>query len=130
MEIEMKESKDFEPIQIPDNVYEAEVVDIRELELEFGATVAIGFKITEGEYADKVVSGLASKNITPKTKLGLWLISLGFEIEPGKKFEMNDLMGRKARILTKAKPRVYKEKTISASQVTEVLPIVPEEKVD
>lgn len=130
MEIEMKESKEFEPVQVPDNVYVAEVADIKELELEYGATVAIGFKISEGDHKDKVISGLASKKITERTKLGTWIQALGFTIEVGKKFQMTDLMGRKCRILAKAKPMTYNEKPIHQSRVTEVLPIDEVEKIN
>ncbi|GAH34223.1 unnamed protein product [marine sediment metagenome] len=129
MEIEMKESKEFEPVLVKDNVYLSEIVDLQELQLEFGPTISIGFKILEGEFKDKVISGLASANINAKTKLGIWISSMGFKIVPGQKFEMNTLMGRKARILTKAKPRMYNNQTINASQVQEVLPAVEEEKI-
>lgn len=129
MEIKMEEAKEFEPVLVKDNVYLAEIVDVKELDLEFGKTIAMGFSICEGEFKGKIVNGLASANINSKTKLGIWLISLGFEIKPGEKFEMNNLMGRKARILTKAKPRIWQGKTVMASQVTEVLPAVEEVQI-
>ena len=65
MEIEMQESRKFEPIEVPDGVYEAEIVDLKDIEIEDKKTkerrkvVDIGFKISEGNYVGKIVRGFA-----------------------------------------------------------------------
>jgi len=126
MEIEMKEAKKFESVHVSDDVYVAEVSHVTEKDLEYGASLIIGFKIMHaGEHNEKVVEGICTKSLNENTKLFQWIKTLGISVpQVGTTFEIERMIGTSCRIVTGTKERTDKEgKPFKQSFVSRVLPL-------
>lgn len=113
-ELTGEESKEFEAIVVPDDIYEAEIAGVKDVDLQsfgFGMNWGFDFKITKAlsekgkEAEGKTITGLASAKLTPKTKLWTWATKLGFKPEVGMKLKRDDFVGKKCRILTQTKKK-------------------------
>jgi len=111
LKIPVEDSKKFEPVVIPDDVYEdSEIVDIRRITLPDGKDIiSIDFKITSDKYPEakgKIISGLTSNLIRPKSKLYKWIKRItGVEPKIGEVYDLKSLIGKKAKILTQRKEK-------------------------
>jgi len=124
MELEMKESKKFEPVSVPNNVYLAQVIEIEELDLEHGATLSFNFEIIqEGAFKETKLNGLCSAKLTSKTKLYTWAKALGINLNIGEKLNTNIFKGKFCKIVTLQETKNDKiSGTFTQSKVTSVLP--------
>jgi len=100
MKIPIENEETFEPVVVPNNVYNVKVKAIKEKELKYGETLIFDFEITEGKEKGKIVSGFANKKLNPGTKLWDWTSAMGLTLEAGKQLETDDLIGCYCRILT------------------------------
>lgn len=100
MEIESTQTTEFEKIVVPEDMYEAILVEVRDIpDGQYGARIAAVFSIDTKEGA-KEVSRVCSKKITPNTALGKIVLAMGAEITEGK-MSMDELYGKPCRILIK-----------------------------
>ena len=129
MEIEMKEAKKFEAVHVPDDVYPATIVHINEIDLEYGASLLIGFQlVSPGEHNNKIVEGICTKSLNENTKLYSWIKMLDMPLpQVGTNFEIENMIGKTCRVVTGTKDRIDKEnKQFKQSFVSRVLPLAEE----
>ena len=121
MELTMLGKKEL--VNVPDDKYKAEVSSIKEVCYEYGPSLIINFKITEGPFSSKEVDGMCTAILSPTSKLGLWSNAMGINIMEGGKFETNNLIGRKCCIMTGTKSiSKLGEQPQKVSNVDKVLP--------
>lgn len=117
--ITMRESPKFTPVHISNDVYRAEVSDIRDVIVQERETWAVSFKITEGINAGKILDGMCSPTLSEKSKLYKWCLALGVVPVLGKTLTKSDLIGKKCRVVTDER---HTEKYGAISFVKDVLP--------
>lgn len=126
-EIEMESGK---IIRIPESLYNAEVIDVGKTSItdEDGTRnlVLIKFKILEGSingvsYVGTEIQGLASWKLTEMSKLFKWISAMGKVVKIGEKFDIQNIVGCKCKILLKDKKRTFNNETTVISSVSEVL---------
>lgn len=103
---ELKESTDFEKPIIPDNMYVGSVKRIDETEGKLGKRLRF---IWEVDLNNKKYEFARSGNLifTTNSKLGKDLIALG--LLKGQKFDIQGLIGKKARLVIKAEEITKKD---------------------
>lgn len=104
MKLEMQEAKEL--VSVPEDVYLAEICRVEELTLDmkYGETLRISFRIVEGAHAGKEIASLAKAVLTPNSKLAKWSQAAGIDgLKTGDAFETDELVGRRVRIATKNK---------------------------
>ena len=128
--IKFEESGTFEPVLVPDNLYEVEVENYRIIETQYGKTLAVGFKILKDSgggdaFKGKIIDGLASiTKFTPKTKLHKWVTDLKIKLPAkGETFSFESMIGAKGKIITGTKTKTMQEGEIEVSIIKEVLPL-------
>jgi len=120
---EVRERSEIE--SVPEDVYAAEVSGAEKVDMPFGETVRLRFRILDkGDAEDKEVTGLAKLSLSPATKLFKWLTALGVPLEAGSTIPdiEGEVLGRKCRIVVKNKTReVEGGEEVTFSNVAEVL---------
>jgi hypothetical protein len=102
---------DYTPV--PSGVYRAQFEGTEERESERGGYVRWGWRIVEGELADRMVFGNTSTNFGPQAKARGWLeAKLDRPIEPGETVDPDELIGNVYTICVEntapdSKGRVY-----------------------
>jgi hypothetical protein len=123
MEIPIYGKKEL--VCVSDNIYNATVSGIREVTYEYGPTLIVNFKISDGPFVGKEVNGLCAAIMTSQSKLWKWCVALGLAPVEGQKLNTDTLIGRKCRVLTKTKqlkPASPGDVPSNVSNVAEVLP--------
>jgi len=109
----LEPSPEFNPVVIPDGIYNAKVKDYREnVHPKYGESLIIDFEITDGPHKGKIVAGFASwRKLTKKTKLYKWATNLNAPVptEIGEPFNPDNLIGKTGRILTMQVQRIDRE---------------------
>lgn len=107
MQFTKDEVRDFEPVVVPNDFYDAKVIEEKEIDTQYGRSVVISFEILEGPHKGKVLDAIASKKLNKKTKLNTWLTKLGVDTAPLLKGEKAsaDIVGKICRILTATQER-------------------------
>lgn len=106
---------------LPEGEYAAMPINIYEKEGPHGTMVHMDFRVsTDDEFDENIVSGLASKKLTDRSKLGRWAAALlGYTPEVGQVITDRDLKHRPCRVIVRH--RTNEAGTVFAN-VAQVLP--------
>ena len=90
---------------VAEGTFDAEVIDIQELNGRHGPMVRIEFKlVTKNEWNGRTVNGLASKKLSAATKLGRWVEAiLGRMPDVGEEVTADHLLKKPCRVEIKHK---------------------------
>jgi len=126
MKVKVEKEPDFEMTEVPDNVYEAKIVDVKVDEMEWDniprLRCSLTFEINEGMYTGKRLMGFATAKINPRTKLWKWMGAMDIHPEVGDEYHLSLLKGKKARILTETVSRQRNDgSTYKVSNVKDIL---------
>lgn len=81
-------------VYVPEGAVVAELVRYELRDTSFGERLRLWFKDKEGEFAIWV-----SPKISEKSNLGRILQGMGFKLEPGQKFDLDQAIGKKVGLL-------------------------------
>ena len=122
----LTESKEFTPVVVEDNIYNAKVTALKPFSGVYGESLAIVFEILDGPEKGKCPEGVVNlKKMTKKAKLYRWAKALKCPIPEnvGESFDPNTLMGCEGRILTSQREKEDNEsKKYFQSFVKDILP--------
>jgi len=107
-EAEVADELEFETYHVlPQGLYNAELKEITGKEFEFGPCYQFRWRVLDGENVGAVISGLANKRLTPKSKLSKWSKAhLGIAaFSPGFKLKLSDMIGKRVAIMLDVEPR-------------------------
>lgn len=124
--VALSESKLFNPVVVPDNIYSGKITDLKTFSGMYGETLVITFTISKGDQEGKNIDGISNlTKMTKKTKLYRWAQALGCKVPelPGESFDPNELNGMEGRILTGQREKTDQEgKKFFQSYVKDILP--------
>jgi hypothetical protein len=121
MKIKAEESNGFQRPHIPEGLHNAEFVEVRDApDGKFGARIALDFAVYHSKTQEPVIIGrIFGKKLTPKSQLWIALESIGANLELGKEFDIDTLLGNKCRVMVED----YKDNEgKSVSGITKVKP--------
>lgn len=87
---------------LDEGMYEAELVEIRDIQTQFGASWRWIFRITDAETEDgeaPLVSGVTSQRLSTRSKAYAWISALlGRNLKGGETIDLDSLIGKKAQV--------------------------------
>jgi len=130
MKFETGETKPYERARIPDEIYPATFVGIKDIkDGKFGKRVALIFEVEcEGKKVE-LATVAYSKLATPKNYLGTIFVALGAKVD-GTPLDTDSLIGKSCRVVVE--DYTYKNvdgKEATASTITKVKPLAEKVKV-
>jgi hypothetical protein len=92
VQLQKAEKREYEPI--PDNIYFVKILEIAEKVSKKGnAYLNWKFEIQQNPFQKRWVFGSTSKVVSPKSRLGSWLNSLGISPEQAVNLDTDQLLG-------------------------------------
>ena len=86
-------------VTVEEGEYPAKFIGYEEKTTEFGEAVQFSFMLLDEENNGTEVRGLASKKLTPKSKMRGWIEGmLGRALEPREEIDLDDLLDRKVML--------------------------------
>jgi len=87
---------------LDEGMYEAELVEIRDIQTQFGASWRWIFRITDAETENgeaPLVSGVTSQRLSTRSKAYAWICALlGRNLKGGETIDLDSLIGKKAQV--------------------------------
>ena len=86
---------------LDEGMYEAELIEIREIQTQFGNSWRWIFRITdaETENGEPLVSGVTSQRVSTRSKAYSWISALlGRNLKGGETIDLDSLVGKKAQV--------------------------------
>ncbi len=115
---------------LDEGMYEAELVEIRDIQTQFGASWRWIFRITDAETEDgeaPLVSGVTSQRLSTRSKAYSWISALlGRNLKGGETIDLDSLVGKKAQV--EIRNRRMRDGT-EVSNVADVKPLPRARKV-
>ncbi len=112
---------------LPADVYPVVVSKVESKETQYGDGVVITFTVSDGEYAGKTVTGLASMSLNVKAKLRGWVEAITGKslanVAEGTNIDLEKLVGKACRVNITIVPG--KDGTGEFNRVKDVLPLRP-----
>ena len=117
-----KESVNFEPVIVPDGLYDAVFQSYDKIpDGNFGSRLALKFEI-EHEGQKKIVDRIVYAKLSESSALYNFVKALGFNGQIGAELHLSDYIGKECQILLKKTQFQKNEKTITKSNIENVLP--------
>ena len=116
---------------VPEAVYVCQLTKLEPFtHAEWGAGIKWIFNVVEPlEYKDRVINGMCSAKVSPKSKLYSWAQAFGVMLTPGEEFDLETLIGNTVRVRVKNKTssRVVEGKSVEQtfSNVDAIAPYHP-----
>jgi hypothetical protein len=86
-------------VTVEEGEYPAKFVGYEEKTTDFGEAVQFRFMLTDEENNGTEIRGLASKKLSPKSKMRGWIEGmLGRALEPREEIDLDDLLDRKVML--------------------------------
>ena len=90
-------AKDY--VTVDEGEYPAAFAGYEEKTTEFGDAILMAFTLRDEEHNGVEIKGLASKKLSPKSKLRGWIEGMvGHVLEAGEDVDLDDLVGRKVML--------------------------------
>jgi len=101
MRIKAEESSGFERPHVQEGLHHAQFLSASSApDGKFGARIALDFVVYPGKTQKPVKIGrVFGKKLTPKARLWEALESIGANLEVGKEFDIDSLLGKKCRVM-------------------------------
>jgi len=115
---------------LDEGMYEAELVEIRDIQTQFGASWRWIFRVLDAETEDgeaPLVSGVTSQRLSTRSKAYSWISALlGRNLKGGETIDLDSLVGKKAQV--EIRNRRMRDGT-EVSNVADVKPLPRARKV-
>ena len=105
MRVKMKEEKEYD---MEEGVHYATITNFEMKDTQYGESLLAHFVVVVGDHKGRFVNSFVGTELTPDSKLATWATKiLNREIQIDEELELNEMVGKPARIFVKMNKKGY-----------------------